>query len=452
MSAFPEAQYVIDELTDVIESQGSGGSLITVRTEDSEFYGETITLSDGHTSMTATMSNQGVAQFSGVTMSGELTVSATVSGQTYSTTVNVTYYGSYNVELAMATGIYGVIWDGSSSQAWTRTDDAVDFTDPTPAINNGIGSSPFDSIAPWSEMEKVNDATCGTMVKIPKFYFKWTQSGSSLKLQISKEAKEGFQVCPACADRDGHGERDYVLVGRYHCATSTFKSTTGVKPAASATRDSFRTSIHNLGSNVWQYDIWTHITIWMLYLVEYANWDTQKTIGYGCGNNSGTENMGYTDGMTYHTGTSQTDRTTYGVGTQYRYIEGLWDNVLDWCDGIYFSDKDIYVIKNPANNSDTTGGVKVGTRADAGGYIKSMKQSAVSGYEWFLYPDDCQGADQDSYVGDYCYYSASGVVLRVGGYYGQYRNRGLFCLYGYSAASGQDAGIGSRLLKIPSAS
>ena len=127
MSAFPEAQYVIEELTDVIESQGSGGSLITVRTEDSEFYGETITLSDGHTSMTATMSNQGVAQFYGVTMSGELTVSATVSGQTYSTTVNVTYYGSYNVELAVATGIYGVIWDGSSSQAWTRTDDAVDF-------------------------------------------------------------------------------------------------------------------------------------------------------------------------------------------------------------------------------------------------------------------------------------------------------------------------------------
>ena len=452
MSAFAEAQYVIDELTDVIESQGSGGSVITVLTEDSEFYGKTITLTDGRTTLTGTMSNQGECKFNGVTMSGEVTASATISGETYTGKVNVSYFGAYTIELALRTGIYGVSWDGSSTQTWTRTDDARDFTDPTPAINNGIGSSPFDDIAPWSEMTKVNDTDCGTMVKIPKFYFKWTQSGSTLSLQISKEAKAGFQICPACADRDGHGERDYVLVGRYHCATSTYKSTTGVKPMASKTRADFRTGIHSLGSNVWQYDIWTHITIWMLYLVEYANWDTQKTIGYGCGNNSGTENMGYTESMTYHTGTSQADRTTYGVGTQYRNIEGLWDNVLDWCDGIYFSDKDIYVIKNPSQNSDTTGGTKVGVRADASGYIKSMKVSETSGYEWFLYPDDCQGADENSYVGDYCFYNASGVVLFVGGSYSQYRSYGLFYLNGNSAASYQLADIGSRLLKIPSAS
>lgn len=452
MSAFAEAQYVIDELTEVIEGQGGGGSVVTVLTSDSEFYGETITLSDGHTTMTETMNSQGVCRFSGVMMSGELTVSATVSGETYTSKVNVTYFGAYTVELAMRTGIYGVSWDGSSSQNWTRTDDSRDFVDPTPAINNGIGSSPFDSIAPWSEMEKVNDATCGTMVKIPKFYYKWTQSGTTLSLQISKEPKDGFEICPACADRDGHGERDYVLVGRYHCATSTYKSTTGVKPQASKTRAEFRTAIHNLGTNVWQYDIWTHITIWMLYLVEYANWDTQKTIGYGCGNNSATENMGYTDSMVYHTGTSQADRTTYGVGTQYRNIEGLWDNVYDWCDSIYFSGTDVYVIKNPSQNSDTTGGTKVGTRADASGYIKSMKVSEAAGFEWFLYPDDCQGADQDSYVGDYCSYGASGVVLCVGGDYGQGRYRGLFCLYGSNAATNSSANIGSRLLKIPSAS
>jgi hypothetical protein len=357
---------------------------------------------------------------------------------------------TYNVRLNFA-GIYGVSWDGSSTQSWTRTDDAEDFTDPTPAVSNGNGSSPFDEIEPWSEMVTVDEADCGKMVKIPKFYYKWTQSGSTLKLQVSKEEQDGFEVCPACADRDGSGERDYVLVGRYHCATSTYKSTSGVAPQASKTRAEFRSAIHNLGSNVWQYDIATHITIWMLYLVEYANWDSQKTIGYGCGNNSGPENMGATDAMVYHTGTNASSRTTYGH-VQYRHIEDLWGNVYDWCDGIYFNDTNIYVIKNPANFSDTSGGTLVGTRANASGYIKSMKVSSVTGFKWFLYPDDCAGATEDSYVGDNCNYSASGVVLFVGGNYLQFRSFGLFCLVGYGAASGQDTYVGSRLLKIPSAS
>ena len=299
-------------------------------------------------------------------------------------------------------------------------------------------------------MEKVTDAEAGVCVKIPKFYYKLTQTGTTLKLQIADGEEDGFSVCPACADRgDGNGERDYILVGRYHCGASNYKSATGVKPEANHTRADFRSSIHGLGSKIWQYDISTHITIWMLYLVEFANWDSQKTIGYGCSvGGSGTENMGATDAMQYHTGTSAASRTTYGH-VQYRNIEDLWGNVYDWCDGIYFSDRNIYVTKNPTNFSDASGGTLVGTRANASGYIKSMKQSSVSGFDWFMYPDDCAGATEDTYVGDYCYYYASGVVLRVGGYYGQGRNHGLFYLSGYYAASVADAVIGSRLLKLP---
>jgi hypothetical protein len=156
--------------------------------------------------------------------------------------------------------------------------------------------------------------------------------------------------------------------------------------------------------------------------------------------------------MVYHTGTTAVNKTTYG-GTQYRYIEGLWDNCYDWVDGIYFDTEKIYVITNPANFSDSTGGTYVGDRAtDSSGFIKSMKVSEVSGFEWFLYPDSHTGATEDTYVGDYCSYDASGVVLFVGGSYYQSRSRGLFCLNGSYAASGQHTSIGSRLLKIPSAS
>ena len=185
----------------------------------------------------------------------------------------------------------------------------------------------------------------------------------------------------------------------------------------------------------------------MLYLVEFADWDSQKTIGKGCSAGSAVFNMGATDNMNYHTGTDQASRDSYGC-TQYRNIEGLWDNVYDWCDGIYFSSTNIYIVDNPANFSDSSGGVLVGTRPNASGWIKAFAKSNVAGYDWFEYCSDKDGAD-GSYVCDYCYYYASGVVLRVGGNYGQNANYGLFCAYGDYAATNKVAGIGSRLMKIP---
>ena len=422
---------------------------INISTPESTLHGKTITVTNGTKTKTATFGNDGTASMN-INFSGAVTLTSTDGTETASKTITVVSGTStYTVRLAFVQ-IYGVEWDGSSSQTWTRTDASENFTDPTPAVNNGTGSSPFDDLYPWNAMEKVTDAEAGVCVKIPKFYYKLTQTGTTLKLQIADGEEDGFSVCPACADRgDGNGERDYVLVGRYHCGATNYKSATGVKPEANHTRADFRSSIHGLGSKIWQYDISTHITIWMLYLVEFANWDSQKKIGYGCSvGGSATENMGATDAMQYHTGTNAADRTTYGH-VQYRNIEDLWGNVLDWCDGIYFSDTNIYITKNPSSFSDTSGGTLVGTRVNASGYIKSMKVSSVSGFDWFMYPDDDTGASEDTYVGDGCYYDASGVVLFVGGDYGQFRVHGLFYLFGNYAASGANVGIGSRLLKLP---
>ena len=186
----------------------------------------------------------------------------------------------------------------------------------------------------------------------------------------------------------------------------------------------------------------------MLYLVEYADWDSQKVIGRGCGNNSSVEVMGYTDSMPYHTGTMLSSRTTYGVGTQYRYIEGVWDNVRDWCDGIYFSGANVYGIFNPNNFSDTTGGTLVGTRPTSSNYIKSWGISTVDGFDWFLYPAST-GGSSSTYVPDYCYYYSSGVVLYVGGGYNQSLFYGMFCLNGDDGASVTSGSIGSRLMVLP---
>jgi hypothetical protein len=151
--------------------------------------------------------------------------------------------------------------------------------------------------------------------------------------------------------------------------------------------------------------------------------------------------------MTYHTGTNAASRTTYGH-VRYRWIEDLWANVYDWCDGIYFSSGNVYCIKNPANFSDSSNGTLVGTRATSGGYISKYTSPTAAGFEYALYPSAVNGSDS-TYVCDYCYYNASGVVLYVGGNYGQYQDLGLFYLFGVYAASSSYANIGSRLQKLP---
>ena len=415
-----------------------------------------VTATRSHTStMTYQSSDTSVAT---ATISGATITVNNVNQATGTATITVTLPADDNHTSATATisvtaqftTIYGVSWSGTSSSAWSRTDASASFTDPVPAVGNGNGSSPFDSCMPWSGMERVTDSSAGVLVKIPKFYYKWTISGSTMKLQIADGAADGFSVSPAHADRgDGSGERDYVYVGAYHCSTSDYKSTTGVKPKASITRATARTNIHNLGTGIWQWDYAMLVTIWMLYLVEYADWNSQAKIGYGCGNDSATENAGLCDAMTYHTGTNASSRTTYGH-TRYRYIEDLWGNVLDWCDGIYFSSANVYAIKNPANFSDSSGGTNVGTRPTSSNCIKAWSKSSASGFDWFIYPSEVvSDSNYSTYSCDYCSYGSSGVVLYVGGGYYQGQYYGLFFLYGYNAASNTSSSIGSRLQKLP---
>lgn len=354
-----------------------------------------------------------------------------------------------NKKASPSGGIYGAEWDGSSTTLWTRTDDAVGLANPNPYYlgMSGTPSSPFDDIMPWSGMVVSEDSEAGTLVSIPKFYYKLSQNSStmSLKIQISMTQEDGFVCSPAHMDRgDGKGERDVVYVGRYHCGSSNYKSVTGVTPMASVTRANFRTAIHNLGSTIWQMDFATRFTIWLLYLVEFANWDSQSCIGYGCGNNSATQAMGYTDSMPYHTGTSQSSRTTYGLGTQYRNIEGLWDNVRDWIDGCYYDANGLNIILNPANFSDSSGGTAVGIPSS--GYPSQFTLEDVSGTFPLFIPTEANGSDS-TYSCDYWSFGSSFPCLCVGGDYSQDLGYGLFCVVRYSTST-SIAGVGSRLMKL----
>ena len=402
--------------------------------------GSAVTARCGDKTVTGTVPESGGIKLY-LPIAGAWTVTATLGEETTTATVEVTEYKDYPLELAYV-HIYGASWDGTSTTKWSRTDEAAEFTDPVPYVAGASSyGSPFDNLQPWAGMVK-SERTGGTMVSIPKFWYKLTQNGRGMTIQIADRAVEGYSVSPAHMDRgDGHGERDVVYIGRYHC-NGTYKSGTGI-PRVNMTRSSARSGIHNLGSTIWQSDFAMRFTLWLLYIVEFADWNSQAKIGYGCSPNSNTFAMGYTDSMPYHTGTDQSSRATYG-GTQYRNIEGLWDNVWDWCDGCYNDGNGLNIVLNPSKFSDGSNGTAVGVPSN--GWPSAFKVKANGGFPMFI-PTSASGNDA-TYSCDYWYFDSSYPCLYVGGCYSHYSDYGLFYVYYYTASS-CDGSIGCRLQELP---
>lgn len=376
-------------------------------------------------------------------IAGSWTVTATLGDKTTEGSVEVSEHRDYPLELSYI-HIYGASWDGTSITRWSRTDEAAEFTDPVPYVAGASSyGSPFDNLQPWAGMVK-SERTGGTMVAIPKFWYKLTQNGRGMTIQIADRAVEGYSVSPAHMDRgDGHGERDVVYVGRYHC-NSEYKSGTGDLPKTGITRNTARSDIHKLGFTIWQSDFAMRFTIWLLYIVEFCDWNSQKVIGYGGGNGSSKQSMGYTDSMPYHTGTTLSSRATYGCGTQYRNIEGLWDNVLDWCDGCYYNNYGLNIILNPSEFSDSIGGTAAGTPSN--GRPSAFTVKTRGGYPLFI-PTAANGS-AETYSCDTWGFNSSYPCLYVGGNYSHDANYGLFYV-DFNSASVTSAYISCRLQELP---
>lgn len=356
--------------------------------------------------------------------------------------------------------IYGVYWSGDKNvSSMVRTDASADFADPNPVVgaNDTTGSSPFDELEPWASMKRYNNIYLGTLVSIPKFWYKWTSvnigSNYGLTLQIADRPVEGFSVSPAHMDRgDGHGERDVVYVGAYHCDSIGYQSKSGALPAKGMRRDAARSLIKSYGdylyNSVFQEDFAMYWTIRMLYLVEYANWDSQSVIGYGCGSGGAVANNGATDVLQYHTGTTAESRSQSGF-TLYRGIEGLWDNVREWIDGIRFDNMDVYVTLNPEEFSDTEGGTLVGTMS-SNGWIIGYGTNEIEGYQFALFPLIGGGFDSTPLgTCDFAYTWSTGKILAVGGDYSAGQYMGLFAWFGDYAVDYTSGAVGCRLQYLP---
>ena len=423
-------------------------STITV-TVDS---GSTVTATLGSTVLTKT--STGTAVFT-VGKAGTWAIKATLGDQTAEDTVSITASGQSKSLTLSYDNVFGVCWDTSnSSTALTRLTPSTDpyglvtrsvTTEPKPAVGRSAGSSPFDAFLPWSGMKECNLNNAGdvtawkgdsgfsrsnnfTMVFIPEFYVAAKRNGTKQYFYVSDKPKTGMTKHP------GSGK----YVGRYTIPGSK----SGVTSTVNITCTTARSNAKKNGDKWHLYDFATYCAIIWLYLIEFADWNCQITIGAGVTKSeySGPVRNGMTDTMIYHTGNSTAGSIECAV--QYRWVENLLGNVSQWVDGFNADGTTAYYCTDPSKYADdtTTGYTKIGT-LPASGWIKDLTVTDNG----LLIPKTI-GGSETTYIPDFVWSSYGWSVLCVGGHWGGGSYAGLLYFNASNASSRSGSDISARLL------
>jgi hypothetical protein len=395
------------------------------------------------------------------------TFTATLDGETAQIRQQLPAYQDYPITMSFPMHTFGVEWvyGSGSGTALTRLADAAGIAAPVPAKGTGTGSSPFDSVSPWADMDEYNvvngsityrkgsagfSRTRDTVVKIPRFWYKveLDTANSVHRWYVSNIAQTGYSVHPAFLRGDGV-ERDAIYIARYVTVEElpgVYQTVTDGVLGTNMTRATARANSAAKGVGWWQYDYTAWCAVWLLYLVEFANWNSQEVVGNGWVSKSGTTPSGGTDSMTYHTGrASETD--TYS-NIQYRGIEDLWGNVDTWVDGITFQGGQGYVAMNPANFVDDqpgTDAINLGAFATSSGTPNRLSRPSAA--PWAYVPSAIgSGRNIPDY---YSYGGGAWAVSRGGGNYTASNSAGVVMFETNYGSSGSHPLIGTRLMFLP---
>lgn len=295
----------------------------------------------------------------------------------------------------------------------------------------------------------VLDGTDGqVMVEIPKFYYRYSYAGTVHTWDISRTQLSGFSLHPAFSK--GGTVLDHKYVGAYEAykdGSNVLSSESGLTPAVTATRAAFRGYAAARGAGWHQLDFYSASMIQLLYLIEYADLNSQAMIGegntkYAAWPGSPPSLTGLSNGDGNGTGNQSTVGGDAGDYMVYRGIENLYGHIYKWVDGININDNVPYVCDDPDDFADdtVTGYTDLGvTLAAADGYGNTL--AAISA--GFL--PVSVGAGSGTKLCDYYYQSTGWLVARLGGYADGGLLAGAFCWSLRHDSSTSLSVIGSRL-------
>lgn len=436
-------------------------SVVGIGESESETY---TTTGDGALSFSISDSSVATISNSG----GQVTVTSVAAG---STTLTVTVADGTNytgtsktvtvaVTEASANTVFGVVWDYSlNSPVLTRLTPQTDplgvvttvpLQEPTACVgNDGNGQSDFDNYMPWAGIQRYNyvngqvvdfvDYSNGeTFVYIPEFWSKIVDDSkhSRMYFYISSEELTGFTKHLG-SDR---------YVGRYEC-DSNFLSVTGNAPKGNTTFADFRTGITSIDSNHFQYDLHCYNAIILLYIVEFANLNSQDMIGLGITVDTQAHVSGGTDTLTYHTG--RQSGTDNQCSVQYRWIENLWGNLWNWIDGVLLYDGKVYICNEPTKYSDSITNDYIDTNIIISVPASNAYIKAENCYNnQYLIPKN-DGGSTSTFLCDKMHFAFGLRGTLVGGSFNNHNaNAGLFCWNGDVALTANNNYLGSRSILI----
>ena len=362
------------------------------------------------------------------------------------------------VEIVRHVTVFGVMWDYSlSSPQLTRLTPQNDplaivtnapSQEPTACVgNDGNGQSDFDNYMPWAGMQRYNyvngqvvdfvDYSNGeTFVYIPEFWSKIVNDTEENKMYIYISDSELNDF----AKHPGSGR----YMSRYEC-NDNFLSAPGSTPKGNTTLGGFRTGIIAIDNKHYQYDIHTYNALELLYIVEFANLNTQSTIGAGITASSAALTIGETDILTYHTG--RVNGTADNVSAvQYRWTENLWGNIWNWVDGILIRDDLVYICNDKTKYSSSITNDYESTGLSTPN-VNGWHKTAQDYNNCYLFPLSSDGSNS-TFTCDFYEQGAGLRSLFVGGGNSDTSHAGLFDWGGFHAPSIAGAYTGGRSVLI----
>lgn len=350
------------------------------------------------------------------------------------------------LEGGTANPIYGVRRSlSSASTAWVRTDDAKGLTAQATKDGSYVFND-FDNIYPWSDIITQNiedniitaqygddlfafDGSMGdVMTFVPTHWVKRWQDEENEYIQI---AKYKF---------DGAVKVDAYWVGRYTTSAGT-KSISGALSTVSQNISTFRTQAMAKGSEWSQLD-WHYFDLELLYLVEYADANSQAMLGNGISSDSAQHASGELNGLGMKSGCLVNDSKHSVI---YRGVENPFGNIWQFVDGINIKDNKAYICYDHSRyQSDKFDGAYEPlsyTNANANGNPNRMGCDANHPLIGL-----CTTTGTSVYA-DYYYQNSGNRIALVGGswYHGAYA--GFFFWACLDDSSYANTSIGGRLLK-----
>lgn len=334
--------------------------------------------------------------------------------------------------------------------SWERVEGAVGLVANATKDGSEVQND-FDNIYPWSDIISCDVAQDGTinsyygdpgfsftnpkgyiMTRFPEFYWK-------------REQKDGYEyVYISASEHERFVKSEEFMLGRYIIAGSSSAITckSDSLPLTNIGITDLRTCSKKIGNDWGLMDIWRWSMLQILYLVEYADYNSQDVLGYGCCSGSKI-NSGECDVLGMKSGCTSNDKAHAVI---YRGVENVFGNISQWLDGISVKDYYSYVCKDKnlyVSEKVTPPYMKLGYQdATSVGYAKTV------GYDFnnsSIQRVTTTGGSNNTYIPDYFNLDFGIFAICVGGAYNCSLNCGLWC-WDYRGATDTKATDGGRLL------